>query len=244
MFDPSKTLLSKKSKEDVAKISNWVITFLHSSEVIPTNVMVTEIACQDPTCVPIETLVIVFGPTARWTGKVLKPMSDVTEMDIRQLFLSDEVLSVMEKPVSNLTIETSTSGRILAELAEIEDESERCKSIDALLDLLRAQKLALTMNHNESNPLVSTNSANIPAVPITVVKMMSNQPNSQTEQDLATKQAVSKRPVRETLLVADTNVFSTQSRHSKGTRQRGCPCCDPDNIDNVVDRLLFLDSSP
>jgi hypothetical protein len=29
-------------------------------------------------------------------------------------------------------------------------------------------------------------------------------------------------------------------RHKKGSRPRGCPCCDPDNIDNVVDKYLFL----
>jgi hypothetical protein len=33
------------------------------------------------------------------------------------------------------------------------------------------------------------------------------------------------------------------TRHKKGQRARGCPCCDPDNIDNVVDKL-FLANIP
>eukprot|EP01035_Chromulina_nebulosa_P021117 gene21117-27363_t len=33
-------------------------------------------------------------------------------------------------------------------------------------------------------------------------------------------------------------------RHDKGTRPRGCPCCDPDNIENIVDKILFLDCPP
>ena len=29
-------------------------------------------------------------------------------------------------------------------------------------------------------------------------------------------------------------------RHKKGgTRPRGCPCCDPDNLDNIIDSMLF-----
>lgn len=33
-------------------------------------------------------------------------------------------------------------------------------------------------------------------------------------------------------------------RHDKGVRPRGCPCCDPDNIDNIVDKMLFLETPP
>jgi hypothetical protein len=33
-------------------------------------------------------------------------------------------------------------------------------------------------------------------------------------------------------------------RHSKGVRARGCPCCDPENIDNIVDKLLFMSTPP
>lgn len=33
-------------------------------------------------------------------------------------------------------------------------------------------------------------------------------------------------------------------RHNKGTRPRGCPCCDPDNIDNIIEKMLSLEAPP
>jgi hypothetical protein len=33
-------------------------------------------------------------------------------------------------------------------------------------------------------------------------------------------------------------------RHNKGTRPRGCPCCDPDDIDNIIDKMLSLEAPP
>ncbi len=45
---------------------------------------------------------------------------------------------------------------------------------------------------------------------------------------------------------SNNNIFqsSNTSRHNKGVRQRGCPCCDPDNVDNIVDKLLFFENPP
>jgi len=34
------------------------------------------------------------------------------------------------------------------------------------------------------------------------------------------------------------------ARHNKEVRQRGCPCCDPDNIDNLIDKMIFLEHAP
>jgi hypothetical protein len=34
------------------------------------------------------------------------------------------------------------------------------------------------------------------------------------------------------------------SRHKKEKRQRGCPCCDPDSLENLMDKMLFLEHSP
>ena len=36
-----------------------------------------------------------------------------------------------------------------------------------------------------------------------------------------------------------------KSRHSKQhKRQRACPCCDPDNIENLLDKMIFMDQPP
>jgi hypothetical protein len=36
----------------------------------------------------------------------------------------------------------------------------------------------------------------------------------------------------------------TAPRHSKEKRQRGCPCCDPDSVENLIDKMIFLEHSP
>ena len=35
--------------------------------------------------------------------------------------------------------------------------------------------------------------------------------------------------------------FAPPSRHEGkgGTRPRGCPCCDPDNMDNIIDNIMY-----
>lgn len=236
MFDPNGKVASKKSREDVSKVSTWVSSFLSSCGIVPANVMVTEISCSDPGCVPIETLVIVLGPTQRWTGKVLKPLSDVTDIDIRQLFLADDVLSVVEETATNQSNNPTTSSlseTLLTGLADIRDVNERSRTIETLLSLLQSQK-ALT------NVAVEPN---LGAADVTVVKMVSNASQGKAEAS-SSQQAATKRPAARGAIVAETNIFSSQPRHSKGTRQRGCPCCDPDNIDNIVDKMLFLDSAP
>ena len=48
-------------------------------------IMVTELECTDPDCVPLETLVALLGERARWTIKILKPLIEVTEEDIEEL---------------------------------------------------------------------------------------------------------------------------------------------------------------
>ena len=49
---------------------------------------------------------------------------------------------------------------------------------------------------------------------------------------------VVEQPINRNILLGNT-----PSRHNKGVRARGCPCCDPDNIDNIVDKM-FLDAPP
>ena len=35
-----------------------------------------------------------------------------------------------------------------------------------------------------------------------------------------------------------------KARHDKTTRLRGCPCCDPDNMENIIDKILFMNTPP
>lgn len=57
-------------------------------------VMVTELACPEPGCPPIETVVAVMrGPGRRAQAKVPRPVAEITRADIDALALGDEVTS-------------------------------------------------------------------------------------------------------------------------------------------------------
>ena len=51
-----------------------------------------------------------------------------------------------------------------------------------------------------------------------------------------------KAPLPNASLELKSTAIAPPVRHKKGTRPRGCPCCDPDNIDNVVDKLFFTNA--
>jgi len=35
-----------------------------------------------------------------------------------------------------------------------------------------------------------------------------------------------------------------RARHDKVVRIRGCPCCDPDNMENIIDKILLSNMPP
>jgi hypothetical protein len=55
------------------------------------------------------------------------------------------------------------------------------------------------------------------------------------------KNIVSKKVKAEFSFISNTT-DGLPKRHSKGTRPRGCPCCDPDDIDNIIDKMLSLEA--
>lgn len=57
------------------------------------------------------------------------------------------------------------------------------------------------------------------------------------------KVVVSKK-VRSEFSFTSNTTDGLPKRHNKGTRPRGCPCCDPDDIDNIIDKMLSLEAPP
>ena len=66
--------------------------------------LATEVACNLPDCVPIETLVILIGSSTdqgkgwRWTDKILKPIDEVVEADVMQMELPTTTKPVTTEP--------------------------------------------------------------------------------------------------------------------------------------------------
>ncbi len=50
--------------------------------------MITELACVEPGCPPIETVIAVLGPARTRQLKVHKPLVDITESDLRSALVT------------------------------------------------------------------------------------------------------------------------------------------------------------
>ena len=136
---------AKKDAASSRRVSGWVRAATEPSKV--TNVMATEIQCNEPDCVPIETLIVVIGTAAaaasaevtsssstnRWVGKVLKPLAQCTQEDVAGLdFLEFAVRGDDTGTSTGTSAETSAAmampmtvvGGVLESAADMEVEVE------------------------------------------------------------------------------------------------------------------------
>lgn len=214
-FGKSASLLKKDTQRVRSLIkSTWAIR-----EDI--EVMVTEVECNQIDCVPIETLVILIDLTdskSRWTGKILMPIKEVCPSDVEGLNIPTEWRSSALSSSYNEILES-----LRASFAEF--------TVPMQLEALEAISKLKSQPFSVSIPTYKQTVSEIivPLPPPTIVPMKSN--NAPPAAPSAIINSVSSYQ-----LPKDS---SDNERHVKGVRQRGCPCCDPDNIDNIVDKLLF-----
>jgi len=74
--------LNKKNQSSQSRVESWVKKRLQNQDL---NVIAREVQCNEPDCVPIETMLAIVSDNLRWVGKVLKPIAEVTEDDILNL---------------------------------------------------------------------------------------------------------------------------------------------------------------
>ena len=71
------------------KVTQWIQTKINELGYLVDDatiqILVQEMECTDPDCVPLEVLVALLGVNARWTTKILKPLKDVTMDDVEQI---------------------------------------------------------------------------------------------------------------------------------------------------------------
>jgi hypothetical protein len=73
----------KQSPEAIVRIKLWARAALDGSEEI--TFAVNEIACNDPACPGVETVILIMEPGRKtWACKVPKTLETVTELDVRQ----------------------------------------------------------------------------------------------------------------------------------------------------------------
>jgi hypothetical protein len=250
-----------KSAEDVARkkaigqVTRWVNERLHTADRDYTSdkyqVMVTEIQCNDPGCVPIETLLVILlmkqasdtsKERARWADKILKPVAEVTVEDVQSL-VDNELLSSDDQQLTTAAI-TSTP---VAEPSVAEVQITRVimkpnnspAAVVSVSSTSEALRTAPVVRSTVTLSTVSTPSVGdtLPVPP--ALDIMMSMPITKPVSAAASKsRSVNFQPMLQ--LPGGGGGGTLASRHDKGsTRPRGCPCCDPDNIDNIVDQLLF-----
>ncbi len=77
----------KPDAQALARIKAWTRAALDAAD--DTAFAVNEIACNDPGCPGVETVILVMQPGRRTRAcKVQKALDDVTEQDVREALLS------------------------------------------------------------------------------------------------------------------------------------------------------------
>jgi hypothetical protein len=239
--------------------------------------MINEVKCNDPTCVPIETLVMIFlndstyikdyfQPPHRSSEKILKPLVEVTEDDLNDLeipfqFLDQEFYQSITSIRTNvLNVLNSSKGNEPKQnekklfLQQMMKNYNNEKELDNLLrennSQLKLQEMEFKRKEDEDRKRRIEEAKN----EITVVKMKSSSGSSTTGTSAAvpvsnpTPKTVLPPLSSSSMMMMGVNPPSLSNdrkpRHEKDGRMRGCPCCDPDNLDNKIDKMMFLDIPP
>ena len=205
----------------VRRISGWVERAAGESSV---SVVVREVQCKDINCVPIETAVLVLDGAGKciWRGAVLKPMEEVGEEDVQALEIRETIHE--QRRATKLEEIEFTIAEHVNELATNEQQLEFLESIEKVIALYRKK-----LDFSKSEKTFAS-SANVTMVPM------------RPKEGLEDKPTMEKPRPTTTFRLRESDDMT--ARHSKGTRVRGCPCCDPDNLDNVIDSYLFLQPPP
>lgn len=118
----------------ISKITKKIEQLLPDDNNDDLQIMVTEIQCFDPDCVPIETLVILLGSNARWTQKILKPIADVTDLDIMELQI----------PKSWSEYESQNKQTKARELDQVQEQQELAIDwVDRIIEAIETRGVAI-----------------------------------------------------------------------------------------------------
>jgi hypothetical protein len=64
-----------------ARVKGWVAAALPPGD--ERTILVTELACTEPGCPPVETVIALLGPGEREQWRLHKPVAAITEDDVR-----------------------------------------------------------------------------------------------------------------------------------------------------------------
>lgn len=178
------------------------------------SVMVTEVECNQIDCVPIETLVIILDNFSKdnhkYTDKILKPAVDVTEEDIKLLNISNvhSVTTATTTTAVDVTRDNNSSSNSSSDTDVTIVKMKSKPVIESVFDTVPA-----TASHYLSHDIINSTSNNN-----SNINSISNS-NSYSNRIVTQRQQQSQHNENDVVLTS---------------RGKKCPCCDPDNIDNII----------
>lgn len=164
-----------------------------------------------------------------------------------------------EIPASNIDsaynwlIKNKTSGSMLEILESLSTSEDKADAEQALLflskcvsreTLLRAVPTAASAEVDiDASNAISSVDASTSKAPLTKEPTLPTHPTLPSPTDLTPKQpsvlVPSQRAISSFLKPTAKPLVTRKHDKNAGVRQRGCPCCDPDNIDNIVDSMFM-----
>jgi hypothetical protein len=258
MFDPSTLKLALK---DVNHVRGWLdIALLERCSALRAlqyQLMVAETLCAEPDCVPLETVIGVVliesdlntGIEPRkWTTKILKPVAEVLQSDVQELefpfrlhpdvqHCNNLVLAIDDaiKKVEDIDALVSLKQAIEKSVKELDNKIKIKKSEASIVHVLMTNASSKMLNESISHVVETSQSQLVVSDSYTTIQ--------HSFSDVPTSGPVLSKLDNINKLVPRKLPSSTViPRHEKGGRRSGCPCCDPDNLDNIVDKILFMDN--
>jgi hypothetical protein len=280
MFSANENILLRQHKKRI--VDQVEKTMPEEALDFGTTVMVMQVSCKAPGCVPLETAIIIVFPNhpeelvpglpeskggGNYKTKILKPMADVVEEDVLEALppAFKGGRRTMEKLCRN------ARDVMLAQITQMfgEEDDDSVKDRQAMAEYLQEQLREYINRGCEAPeygqdfpPLEEKKSDDVETTTVSsVAKSIKTQGNfvikrpvdDNDETETETQKAMPSAPTSyksrhqaaTTTGALGESTSSSISRlfnreHAPGIRQAGCPCCDPDNPNNVIDTMMML----
>ena len=275
MFSANENLILRQHKR---RIVDWIEECIPDDVLdLGVNVMVMQVSCKAPGCVPIETAIVIVFPKATkelleglpesqggsYKTKILKPMADVTQSDVLESL--PPAFPGGLRSVEKLCL--TTRDNMLAQITQLfgdDDVEGRRLMATYLLESLQqymdrdcqppewGEPFPEQAKEVDANAMESANG--LPKGNVVIrrpddsgsVAIQAPPPFAISSTPSTSVSSVSRlrqqRTVSQRLSTGPSNTLSrlTEREHAPGLRRPGCPCCDPDNPSNVIDRMMQL----
>ena len=177
---------------------------------------------------------ILIGPTRRWNEKILKPMAEVIAADIEDLELPEdievyEVATVQPTPPPPPSLSDEIT-YVPMKKADPSVSASFTPTEPAILDASSSSSVvhnSRLTTHGNGSLIDSDSKGNSDGI-------------SGVQMEISDNLMITKVPMKAQIGSGNRD-FAPPSRHEGkgGTRPRGCPCCDPDNMDNIIDNIMY-----